>query len=69
MSESSLLYSDVTEQIIGSAMTVHSTLGAGFLESVYEEALAVEFEMRKINIQDRHGLTYFTKAEPLSSLL
>ena len=34
---------DVTERIISCAIEVHSTLGPGLLESVYEEALAYEF--------------------------
>ena len=39
----------VTEKIIGCAYTVSNTLGAGFLEKVYENALA--HELRKIGLR------------------
>lgn len=39
---------DVTERIISCAIEVHSALGPGLLESVYEEALEHEFILRGI---------------------
>jgi GxxExxY protein len=35
-------HSDITQKIIGCAMKVHSTLGNGFQEVIYQRALAIE---------------------------
>jgi GxxExxY protein len=43
----------LTEQIIAAAIEVHRTLGPGLLESIYGEALAVEFDLRGIAYQAR----------------
>ena len=41
-------YSDITEKIIGYSMKVHSTLGNGFQEVIYQRALAIELAKAKI---------------------
>src|SRR5688572_29433198 len=45
---SELLLKDEVFGIIGAAIEVHSTLGRGFLEAVYQEALELEFGDRTI---------------------
>ena len=51
---------DLAHRIIGAAIQVHRELGAGYLESVYEEALAVEFGLLGVNFerQKAFGLSY-----------
>ncbi len=50
---------DLSGKIIAAAIAVHKTLGPGFLESVYELALAVEF--------DANGIAYERqKAVPIT---
>jgi len=48
MREPSAKVDGLAHQVIGAAIEVHRTLGAGFLESVYEEALALEMATRNI---------------------
>lgn len=37
-------------------MEVHKILGCGFLEAVYQEALAIEFHIRKIPFEEQKRL-------------
>jgi GxxExxY protein len=41
----------LTQKIIGAAIEVHKILGAGLLESIYEEALCHEFYLRDVRFQ------------------
>ena len=45
-------------------MEVHRVLGSGFLEAVYQEALAIEFELRNIPVieQPQLHLEYKTRS-------
>ncbi len=61
-----LLYKEESFQIIGAAMEVHKQLGSGFLEAVYQEALAIEFENRKIPFVKEQKLEINYKGELLS---
>ena len=38
-------------ETIGAAFEVYNTLGPGFLESVYEKAMIVEFKSRGLSVQ------------------
>lgn len=62
----SLLYEQETYAIIGAAMEVHSILGSGFLEAVYQEALAIEFERRNIRFTREEKLEIKYKDHTLS---
>ncbi len=50
-----------TEEIIGAAMTVHSDLGPGFLESVSRNSLMIELGERNINAQAEMPIPVFYK--------
>ena len=39
-----LLYAEITEKIIGCAMTVHRKMGSGYSELIYSRCLAIEFD-------------------------
>lgn len=56
---------DLTQKIIGCAYEVSNSLGAGFLEKVYENALAIEMRSAGLQFSQQHFLQVTYKAAPV----
>lgn len=52
-------HEDTTRKIIGCAMKVHSTLGNGFQEVIYQRALAIEMEKQGLGFQREMEMNIF----------
>ena len=55
-----ILYKTEVYEIIGACMEVHRTLGFGFLEVIYKDAMELEFIERQIEFsrEDEHSVNY-----------
>ena len=58
---SNLIFKAESHELIGAFYEVHNELGPGFLESVYQEALSVEFSMNRIPFEQQSGIEVFYK--------
>lgn len=63
-----LIYKDECYKIIGACMAVHNELGCGFLEPVYQEALAIEFELQGIPCHKEFEITIKYKEHTLGKV-
>ncbi|MGD9110196.1 MAG: GxxExxY protein [Phycisphaerales bacterium] len=54
-------YKELTRKVIGAVMEVHRNLRCGFLESVYEAALAVEFRNQKVLFEQQRPIDVYYK--------
>lgn len=52
-----LIHGELTKQIRDATFEVHKTLGCGFLEAVYQEALEIEFKIREIFFESQKQLS------------
>jgi GxxExxY protein len=62
-------HSELTHKIIGCAMQVHSFLGNGFQELIYQRALALEFSKAGLNFSRELEVPIFYKdySEPIGT--
>lgn len=52
---------EITEKIIGASYEVMNSLGSGFLEKVYENALKVELQLQSMSVESQKKLDVFYK--------
>jgi len=62
-----LKYKDITQKIIGAAMKVHSTLGNGFQEVIYQRALEIEMKLLGLLFQREFEMGIFYRNEQIGS--
>ena len=60
-------FKDITEKIISCAIEVHSSLGPGLLENLYEEALEHELKSRGIAYKRQKELEIKYKGDPIGN--
>jgi GxxExxY protein len=54
----------ITEKIIGCTFRVHNSLGSGFLEKVYENALAMELrDGENLSVKTQHPISVFYRGQ------
>ena len=59
MIDNNYKHSELTSKVIGCAMRVHSTLGNGFQEVIYQRALAIEMQKNKLEFQKEMEMKIF----------
>ena len=64
-----ILFKELSYAIIGAAMEVHRVLGPGFLEAVYESALAYELTLRGIRFERQMHLPVYYKDQLLGEYI
>ncbi len=58
---------DLTGEVIGAAIEVHKALGPGLLESIYEECLCMELDLREIPYEKQQAVPIEYKGVGLAS--
>ena len=59
----------ITETIIACVYRVSNTLGSGFLEKVYENALAIELQKNGLKVVQQHPIRVFYNNEPVGDFV
>ncbi|MDP1536449.1 MAG: GxxExxY protein [Burkholderiales bacterium] len=65
MREPDKVLDELEKVVVDAAIEVHRELGPGFVESVYEEALAVELRMRAVAFERQQAISVSYKGHPV----
>ena len=60
-------YEDITRRIIAAAMTVHSALGNGFQEVIYQRALQIEMPFEHLSFEREMEMPIFYRGERIGT--
>ena len=60
-------YSEITGEVIGCAMRVHSALGNGFQEVIYQRALAIEMGDQGLSFSREHEMPIYYKGQHIGT--
>lgn len=60
-------FEELTHRIIGCAMKVHSTLGNGFQEVIYQRALAIEMELEGLAFDREREMPIFYREQHIGT--
>ncbi len=60
-------YEDLTRRIIAAAMQVHSTLGNGFQEVIYQRALEIEFPYHNLAFEREKEMSIFYRGHEIGT--
>jgi GxxExxY protein len=67
--ESNYPKKETTEKIIKAAFAVHNKLGSGFVEKVYENALAHELKRKGLNVEQQKRMNVKYGGEPVGEFI
>jgi GxxExxY protein len=67
LAEERILYKEESYRLIGACFEVYNELGSGFIEGVYQEALAFELSDQRIPFLDQHLLSLHYKSHLLET--
>ena len=66
---SNIIFKELSDKIIGYAITVHKIIGPGFLENVYEQSLCVELKLNNIPFTRQRIYSIFYKNNPVGTYI